>query len=667
MMIWLLQYSFSATTGTNRLRVALANGRDNLRAQNFIYYDVTPTLAGFPTNTWFDFPHVSHTDTWLYVSTNVFNQSSVFQGTAVFRLGLAGMRQGGSTNYNVATSNNQAPGSLRLSDGATTTMYYGTHVRSIFGAPMIRIFNWPDAVAQPFGVDIGISAWYTGISTAIGADGRDWIGADDHRILGCYLANGALSFMWGSNSGGSFPRPFVRIAGFSPAQNFAIVGEASVWSSSNAWAYPSVAANARGDVGGTMCFGGGSFTGPGTVGWVVDAQSGWGPLTNVALGAGARGPDSNRWGDYLSATRHPQYPNTYVGSGFALDASGNTVPRFAWFGRQNDVPNFATVNVISTPITGVPITVDVPDRNGQQNGSTNFTRTYTGVQGMTWTAPAQVVAGGARYDFDRWRFNAGLQPVGQRDLLISDLQGVVSNTVEARYQRLRHTLSVTSTPTNGAGFSMTPADYQNRTGGTTPGTIEYEDNILFRITANIVHNGAIFDRWIVDDVPQAPGYLSLDWTAVANHRLVAAYRVPICGSFTAFGQSCNTQFPGLIHTATTARTPCGPYYNESVTYGVQNAFLNSVGVLIVGASNTTWNGVRLPLALPNQPGCSLYTDVMVFLAFGVDGRGNGGTNVILPFDRSLAGARLYTQGLVLNPLGLQQWSNGIETLIGGFP
>jgi hypothetical protein len=244
---------------------------------------------------------------------------------------------------------------------------------------------------------------------------------------------------------------------------------------------------------------------------------------------------------------------------------------------------------------------------------------------------------------------------------------VVSNTVEARYTRLLHTLSVTSTPTNGAPFNLSPADFQNRTGGTTPATIEYQDNVLFRITANIVHNGALFDRWIVDDVPQAAGFISLDWTAAGNHRLVAAYRVPICGSLTTFGQSCNTQFPGLNHTATTARTPCGPFYNESVTYGVENAFLNSVGVLIIGASNTTWNGIRLPFALPGQPGCSLYTDMALFLAFGVGGRGGGGTNVILPFDRSLAGARIYTQCLVLNPIGLQQWSNGIETLIGGFP
>ncbi len=666
LLIWVLQYSFSATTGIGRLRVAVARGRDGIRQRSFFYYDLTPQRASLPTNRWFDFPHVAHSNDWLYVSCNVFDQTSAFQGATVLRLSLADIRAGRSAVYNVLNTPNTEPGSIRLADGAASSMYFGTHWQ-ISGAPAIRVFAWDDAVSQPTVRDRSISAWYTGASSSIGPDGRDWLGADDHRILGCYFASGAVSFMWGSNAGGPFPQPFVRIAGFFPASNFIGAGEATVWNPTIAFAYPSVAANARGDVGGTMAFGGGGLH-PGTIAWVVDAQSPWAPLDNVRVASGLRGPTNNRWGDYLCATRHSWHPNTYVGTAFALDANGNSVPRYAWFGRQNDVPAFASVSVTSTPVSGAAITIDVPDRNGNQNGSTNFTRVYSPDQGLTVEAPAEITSGGARYGFNFWRFNGAVQTFGQRDLTVSNLLGNPSATLEARYARVWHNFPIGSLPTNGATFTLTPNDLQNRSGGTTPLAVQYEDNVTFSVVAATTHAGAPFERWVVDGVPQPLGQFSLTLTARANQVLVAAYRTQVCGGFTSFGATCNTSL-GSRHVASSSRPTCGPHIGDTVDYSMVNTNASIGGVLIIGSSNTTWNGIPLPLAIPTQPSCFIRVEVLATIGFDIHGiPGNGGVfGLRLPNNSGLISGRLFTQCVALGPIGFHQFSNGIETLIGGFP
>ncbi|MBL8899891.1 MAG: hypothetical protein JNM84_19825 [Planctomycetes bacterium] len=667
-MVWMVHYAYSSLTQGNRVRLAVARGRTNLRALQFYYYDLTPGLFGLSSPSWLDAPQVERSSSWLYVSMNSYDDLGVFQGTVVARLRLADVLSTSAAIYQYATTSWRQPGNLRLCNGATTTMYYGTHTSSLFGAPMIRIFAWDDAQTStaPTVTDQPISAWYTGTSTAPGPDGRDWLGADDHRILGSYFASGALSFMWGSSAGGPFPMPFVRIVGFYPGAGYALAGEASVWNPTIAFAYPSVAVNARGDVGGTMALGGGGYH-PSSIAWLVDAQSGWAPLTNTLLALGARGPATNAWGEVTSAARHPLHANSYIGTGYVLDAAGNSVPRYAWFGRQNDLPAPATVSIDSWPPTGVPIAVDVTDRNGAQNGNTPFARTYSPEQGFTLSAPAQATSGGIRYEFERWYWNGVSQPMAARDLVVTNLLGANGSFFTAGYQRVRHTLTVSSTPTNGSTFTLAPSDDLGRTGGTASTTIQYQDGVPFRITANIVWNGALFDRWIVDGVPQTLGQLSLDWVARGAHQLVIAYRVPVCGGFTSYGQSCGPFGPGSYrHVASSPRTPCGPYYNEWANYGVEGTVASSVGSLAIGFSNTSWFGIPLPFALTNWPGCFLYTDMITFVNFGTDALGRGNVPVLIPFDRSLAGLSFYTQCFVVTPFPQLAISNGIETKIGGF-
>ena len=54
-------------------------------------------------------------------------------------------------------------------------------------------------------------------------------------------------------------------------------------------------------------------------------------------------------------------------------------------------------------LANVAITVDVMDRNGNQNGLTPFVRSYAPCQGYTLTAPLTVLdATNVTWDFVRW-------------------------------------------------------------------------------------------------------------------------------------------------------------------------------------------------------------------------------------------------------------------------
>ena len=76
-------------------------------------------------------------------------------------------------------------------------------------------------------------------------------------------------------------------------------------------------------------------------------------------------------------------------------------------------PATCTLQVSSTPITGAKITVSVPDLNGQQSGTTNFSRVYASGRVVSLKVTSRyLMQGKLRYIFDRWSVNGVNQPQG---------------------------------------------------------------------------------------------------------------------------------------------------------------------------------------------------------------------------------------------------------------
>jgi len=354
MMLWSLQYAKDSSSGT--LRIARAIGSASVAANSWMYWNFNPQNFGFPTGNWMDFPNLTVGSTFLYVTSNVFRTSDDgFTGSVLFRIPLAQLAAGGNVTFDYFTVT--TVGSLRCTEGATTTMYCGTQL----GGNQVRIYRWADGNSTVAFDDIGVNAFTylnkDGVATS--PDATNWAGRADSRISGAYVANGIIGLMWAAKQGGGFAYPYSIVARFNEGTR-AFIDQASIWSSQTAFLYPTASVGAAGNLAGIIYFGGGFYYPTGAA-WINDdVESGFAPLHIYSAAESDAGPSSPQWGDYFTARRNPIAGNTWVGGVFYQlggGANSNTRQRYLWFGRIRDFSGVIQVTVQTNPV-GLQISVD---------------------------------------------------------------------------------------------------------------------------------------------------------------------------------------------------------------------------------------------------------------------------------------------------------------------
>lgn len=364
-MFWLLQYNPDNTTNTQRL--AVARSQQDVLNNRWIFYDFTPAYFGFTTPAtgtngfWLDFPDMATSDNFLYLTTNVFPRtrratptsctatcptstcpagcasctavscSSI--GAVITRIPLSELAAGATIHPAIF---NDTRSSYRLTQGATDTMYWGSHNSNT----QIRIYRWPENgnIAWDDVTHDAYNAPGRGMHTATCAGGTNYLSNDDDRIQGAWVANGVIGFMWDAAQGNGFARPHVQVVRFNES-NRTRIGQGQIFSSTTSFSYPSVHPNDRGHLGGTISFGcGGSSGNPGLAAWIADDINNnvITPLESFGVAFGNR--SEARWGDYCATRRHSPNGNTWVGTGFVLNANSVRDHRVVWFGRERDTP-----------------------------------------------------------------------------------------------------------------------------------------------------------------------------------------------------------------------------------------------------------------------------------------------------------------------------------------
>jgi hypothetical protein len=95
----------------------------------------------------------------------------------------------------------------------------------------------------------------------------------------------------------------------------------------------------------------------------------------------------------------------------------------------------------------------------------------------------------------------------------------------------------------------------------------------------------------------------------------------------------------------------------------------TMAILFIGAYNSTWNGVPLPLDLGTMgmPGCSLWVSGEILVPVAIAG-GRGTATIPIPLDTALLSGRFFSQGFVIDPsansVGIST-SQGIACRFGG--
>lgn len=107
-----------------------------------------------------------------------------------------------------------------------------------------------------------------------------------------------------------------------------------------------------------------------------------------------------------------------------------------------------------------------------------------------------------------------------------------------------------------------------------------------------------------------------------------------------FGQSCNTS-GALTPVHSVSGAELGGGWTMSLTKGLPNAD----GALMLGVSNTTWNGAMLPISLGflGAANCSLWIGPIVTVPIRLSAAGNFSATLRPPFDLSFYGGKVYTQ------------------------
>jgi hypothetical protein len=316
--IWLLQYI--ASGGGNVFRVAVASSSNGPWA----WWDFAPTqLNPQWTNMWFDYPDAALSSSHLYLTFNAFNSADNWLRAFAFRIPLADLAARGNPGFEWWTTTSH--GSLRLTQGATTDMYFASHN----GGRVLRVFRWPGGAGNVTSFDVSTSAWSAGPYNASGPGGNNWLTRADSRITGAWLVGRQAGFMWMASPRTGRPRPYVKVVVID-VQTRAIVEEPDIWSQTGTWGYPAAGVSSAGRVGVSLFYG----TGQQHPAHVVGSRSGsaW-DLTITATST--HGPPTGTWGDYLSCRAHPARAGTWAASGYTLQggtARTNIEPRYVHFG-----------------------------------------------------------------------------------------------------------------------------------------------------------------------------------------------------------------------------------------------------------------------------------------------------------------------------------------------
>ena len=272
---------------------------------------------------WFDYPDAALSANHLYITFNAFNAGGSWLRAFVFKLPLDPLKNASNLSYQWWSTT--ANGSLRLTRGAGSNMYFASHN----GTSTLRVYSWPDGSGTIGSFDVNVSAYSRGPYSAPGPGGVEWLGRTDSRITGAWLTGTRAGFMWTAAAGSNRPFPYVKVAVVDTVTR-SLIEQPDIWNSSFAFAYPAACPNAQGVVGVSLFMGGGTQHPRHVVGF-RDGNA-W---RLVITRSSTHGPSGGAWGDYLWCTRHQPQSSEWVASGYTLQGGTerrNVEPQYVHFG-----------------------------------------------------------------------------------------------------------------------------------------------------------------------------------------------------------------------------------------------------------------------------------------------------------------------------------------------
>ena len=355
--LWLRMGAPDAT-GENRFTLSV-DFNDPFTGGYHIYSTKPENVNGAWQNMWWDYPAMSLTADYLYLSWNMFDNATPanYVRTVVLKWPLDALATGAGFGYGYINTNAWA--SIKPVDGADHTMYMAsTWPNSVPQNSRVGIWRWRDKDSGWNFWNKTVPAWtFTKYNSTCGTP--NWLLRSDQRALAGARYNidtsdisnpgrNVVAWWWNVAQGGGYTHPYVNGAAFYEDTMTLVPGSDGrplAYSGTNCFAYPDVASNQREDLGMVLNYSfGPSWHRPYTAFGLADdynaSPPGWSFLGVVASSAG---PSNQKWGDY-NTTRAFNHLTTWIAGAHYISNSTNcsncSVPLYFSYGRERDQMNY---------------------------------------------------------------------------------------------------------------------------------------------------------------------------------------------------------------------------------------------------------------------------------------------------------------------------------------
>jgi hypothetical protein len=330
--VWFLQYAKDAA-GQGAFRIAAAS---SLSVKNdptaWTYWDFVAGNFGYATSD-MDYPDLAFSSKYLFASTDVFGAG----GRLVLRIPLKDIAAGGNIGYQYtdAAKSKTAWGGHLVQQTRSQAVWVG-HVDNT----TLEVFTMPDGGNTYSSFNVKVATWPNGTHTSKGPDGNDWLTklksfpnfavtggverAQSHVVIAWSASKGK-----GTSSGFNFPNTHGRVVELDLGAH-SVVSEMQIWNPDYAFAYPTLAVNAKDEVGVILGWGGSANHANCAMGIIGDF---------VVWFQNGSTRTVQRYGDYLTTRPAQRNRSLFSGYGyFVTSVSGDATkckynPIYVRYGR----------------------------------------------------------------------------------------------------------------------------------------------------------------------------------------------------------------------------------------------------------------------------------------------------------------------------------------------
>ena len=176
----------------------------------------------------------------------------------------------------------------------------------------------------------------------------------------------------------------------------------------------------------------------------------------------------------------------------------------------------------ANPDAGVPVSLSIPDVNGQQDSASTFDRLYESGKSVTLTAPPVAPNGNT---FVHWLRNGVIVSLVETITLQMTSDWIMTAVYESPPPDVILTVGSVN-PGSGVAIAVGTADNDGNSGGTTTFTRRYDQGATTTVTAPATApNGNVFNRWVLNGTPLSTN-TSVSLTLLEDSELIAVYQRP---------------------------------------------------------------------------------------------------------------------------------------------